>query len=209
MKSREGEIIEADGFLDTVHDSAAAQVKSRSPELGDAEVKRRGEVIGLAAVKYHLLKFSKRSTVKFDVDEALDMNGRTGPYCLYALARIRSIVRKIEAAGIASGLDLAADATKLLPTETVLLLAIAKFPATVALAVRDLEPYHVADFVYRLAKEFNSWYTASGDDGKTLHPVVQCADAATRTARVALIRVVEQALENGLRTLGIGTLDEM
>jgi len=209
MKSREGEIVEADGFLDAVHEAAAAQVRARSPGLPSAEIERRGEVIGLAAVKYHLLKFSKRSTVKFDVDEALDMNGRTGPYCLYALARIRSIVHKLEATGAPTALDLEADATRLAPAEAALLLTVARFPAAVAQTVRDLEPYHVADFVHRLGQQFNGWYTAAGPDGRTLHPVVQCTDAATRGARVALLRLVEAALESGLRALGIVTLDEM
>ncbi len=209
MKSREGEIVEADGFLDMVHEAAVAQVRARSPELAAAEIERRGEAIGLAAVKFHLLKFSKRSTVKFDVDEALDMNGRTGPYCLYAVARIRSILRRLAAAGIDPKLDVAADATRLAPPEVALLLQVARFPSAVALAVRDLEPYHVADFVHRLAQSFNSWYTAAGPDGKTLHPVVQCPDAATRSLRVSLLRTIEIALENGLRALGVGTLDEM
>jgi len=209
MKSREGEIIEADGFLDTVHNAAEAQVRSRSPELDAAEVTRRGEAIALAAVKYNLLKFSKRSTIKFDVDEALDMNGKTGPYCLYAVARIRSILRKVEAAGGATKLDLAVDAARLTPAEAQLLLATARFPAAVSQAVRDLEPYHVADHVFRLAKEFNSWYTAQAPDGTTLHPVVQCSDPATRALRVSLLRLIESALENGLRVLGIATLQEM
>jgi len=209
MKSREGEIIEADGFLDTVHDAAEAQVRSRSPELPADEAARRGEVIGLAAVKYNLLKFSKRSTVKFDVDEALDMNGRTGPYCLYALARIRSILRRIGAGGGAVALDLAVDASRLAPVEAQMLLSVARFPAAVATAVRDLEPYHVADHVYRLAKEFNSYYTAASPAGKTLYPVLQCDDPATRALRVSLLRLIETALETGLRTLGIATLEEM
>lgn len=209
MKSREGEIIEADGFLDTVEEAAGSQVRSRSPELPDAEVKRRGSRIGLAAVKYHLLKFSKRSTVKFDVDEALDMNGRTGPYCLYSLARIRSILRKVEAAGGSTKLDLAVEAERLTPAEAGLLLAVARLPETIRAAVRDLDPYHVADWVYRLAKEVNSWYTASGEDGKPLHPVVHCSDPATRALRVTLLRLVEAALERGMGLLGIGTLEEM
>ena len=209
MKSREGEIIEADGFLDTVEEAAAAQVRSRNAELPAEEVKRRGERIGLAAVKYHLLKFSKRSTVKFDVDEALDMNGRTGPYCLYALARLRSILRKAEAAGFATKLDLAADAARLAPAEAGLLLTVAKLPTAIAAGVRDLDPYHVADYVYGLAKQLNSWYTTSGDDGKPLHPVVNCQDAATRGLRLSLLRLVEAALERALTLLGIGTLDEM
>lgn len=209
MKSREGEIIEADGFLDTVHEAATAQVRSRAPELADAEVTRRGEVIGLAAVKYNLLKFSKRSTVKFDVEEALDMNGRTGPYCLYALARIRSILRRVEAAGGATRLALDVDATRLAPAEAQLLLSVARFPAAIAIAVRDLEPYHVADFVYRLAKDFNSYYTATTPDGKVRYPVLQCDDPATRALRVSLLRLIETALESSLEVLGIATLQEM
>lgn len=213
MKSREGEIIEADGFLDTVEEAAAAQVRSRNAELPAEEIARRGGRIGLAAVKFHLLKFSKRSTVKFDVDEALDMNGRTGPYCLYALARLRSILRKAEATGSAARLDgagnAAVDASRLTPAEAGIVLTIAKLPTAIAASVRDLDPYHVADYVYRLAKELNSWYTAVDAEGKTLHPVVNCQDPATRALRLSLLRLVEASLERGLTLLGIATLHEM
>ena len=59
-----------------------------------------------------------------------------------------------------------------------------------------------------LGQAFSSWYTAT-EDGKTLYPVVQCPDAATRTARIALLRLVERALENGVSALGIATVQEM
>ena len=87
MKSREGEIIEADGFLDDVEAAADAQLAERYPELDEGERRERAGTIGLSAAKYNLLRYSKNSTVKFDVDVAIDPQGRTGPYCLYALAR--------------------------------------------------------------------------------------------------------------------------
>ena len=76
----------------------------------------------------------------------------------------------------------------------------------VAIAQVTPSPYKIAN---RLAKEFNSYYTATSPDGKTLYPVVQCEDPATRVLRVSLLRMIETALENGLRMLGIRTLQEM
>ena len=66
----------------------------------------------------------------------------------------------------------------------------------------------MADFVYRLAKSFNSYYTAT-TGGRPRFPVVQCADEATRRMRTTVLRDVEAALEIGLACLGIETLDSM
>ncbi len=205
MKSREGEIIEADEFLNDVRRAAEDQVRSRSPELEDAEVQHRAEVLAMAAVKYHLLKFSKRSTVKFDVESALDMTGKTGPYSLYALARIRSIQRKLEEAADPAK----ANPALLAPQEASLLLTVARLPEAVEVATQDLEPYHLADAVYKLAKAFNSYYTARDESGGTRFPVVQCEDGELRNTRATVLAMVAQALENGLRVLGIETLEQM
>ena len=212
MKSREGEIIEADEFLDDVERAAVAQIEERAPDLGSEETARRARVLSLAAVKYHLLKFSKRSTVKFDVEEALDLQGKTGAYCLYALARIRSIRRKWEEGGAdwpTLTSDVATAQVPLADEERGLLLQVARFPKAVALAVRDLEPFHVADAVYRLARAFNAYYTASDEAGAIRFPVVGCPDEDVRNARATLLELVARSLENGLAALGIETLDSM
>ena len=73
----------------------------------------------------------------------------------------------------------------------------------------DLEPYHVADFVYRLARQFSTYYTATNAEGRTRFPVVGCPDPELQCLRILLIRAVEVALENGLAILGIRTLEEM
>jgi arginyl-tRNA synthetase len=208
MKSREGDIVEADGFLTDVEAAAAAQLAGRYPDLDAAEVARRAAVITLAAVKYQLLKYSKRSTVKFDVEAALDMNGKTGPYCLYALARLRSILRKLADQGLSVEPDPTLRPEDMADEEAALCLTVGRFPEQVALAVRDLEPFHVADFVYKLAKSFNAYYTAT-TDGRPRFPVVQCANGATRRMRTTVLRNVEAALEIGLSCLGIETLDSM
>ncbi len=209
MKSREGEIVEADEFLDDVHAGAAEQLRARSNDLPDGEVQRRAERIAIAAVKFHLLKYGKRSTVKFDVEAALDMNGKTGPYCLYAFARIQSILRKVGSDFVA-GVDFERLCGELLaPEEASLVLLVGRFPEAIAASVRDTEPLHVAEYVYRLAKSFNSYYTASDPEGRTLFPVVQCREPELKKVRVALLMLVSRALALGLASLGIETLDEM
>lgn len=212
MKSREGEIVEADSFLDDVHAAAYRGVAEREEAdapADEADLHQRAETMAMAAVKFHLLKWNKRSLVKFDVDDALNHQGKTGTYCLYALARIRSIHRKLVAEGEPVAIDGDADGNLLADSEMELLLAAARWPQAVQQAVRDLEPYHVTDYAHKLAKLFNSYFNARDAEGRTLFPVVDCADSATKRARIGLIGIVASALENALNCLGIRTLERI
>ena len=215
MKSRQGIIVEADEFLDDVHAAAeriqrdAERQSTQGASMAAQDLSQRAEVIAMAAVKYHLLKYSKTSTVKFDIEDALDLTGKTGPYCLYAVARIRSILRKVREQGVSTDLPKDLPLPAIAATETRLLHLVAKFPEVVAQAVRDLEPFHIADYAYRLAKSFSSYFSAKDGSGAAQFPVAMEPDPALRCFRIALVQLVETALENSLRTLGIETLEEM
>src|SRR3989338_3518380 len=96
MKSREGRVINADDLLDELTSLAIQEIKKRHPKLAQSEIRRRAEIIALAAAKYYLLKSRLDSKTNFDPKQSTPFPGRTGPFFLSPYARVSSIFKKVE-----------------------------------------------------------------------------------------------------------------
>jgi len=208
MKSREGTVVDADDLMDEVHRLAreetlarAAEGKAHTEGLDDEELDHRAEHIGMAAIKYFLLKFSPRKSFEYDPKGSIDFLGQTGPYCLFNYARTRSLLRK-------AGKDLSFDAEQVgrLGTERELSLLhlLMEFPPTVARAAESLDPSRIAEYLFELCKSFAFIFT-----DKANHPIVTCGDGDLRQARLMLVAAVSYTLRAGLGLLGINVLEEM
>ncbi len=209
MKSREGKVVDADDLMDQMAELAAAELRSRS-ESGrahsvggedSAEIARRAEAIAQAAIKFHLLAFAAPSTMTFDPARSIDFLGKTGPYCMNAYARTRSILAR---AGGAAEPDPEALAALGTDREMAVVRAIAAMPAELRRAGATLDPSKVVDATFEVARAFNQLYT-----DKEGHPVVGCEDPRLRRARLLLVQSVSAALATGLSLLGIEALEEM
>jgi arginyl-tRNA synthetase len=168
VSGRKGLGVKADDLLDRLVETAAAEVASRNPELSDAERRRIAEQIGIAAVRYFLIKFSRGKIIAFDIDEALSFEGETGPYLQYAVVRANNIFAKLRER---TGLDEAAVLSQLAdagrePIEQgeeaqelwALVLEAARLDEVVEGSVRALEPALVAKYAFGLAQAFNAFY---------------------------------------------------
>jgi arginyl-tRNA synthetase len=114
--------------------------------------------MGYGAVKYADLKGHRATNYRFSYDEMLSMQGNTAVYLLYAHARIASIVRKSGAdvgALVASG----AAVTLTHEREAALALHVARFPEALELAISELVPHRVTEYLYELSGVFNQFYT--------------------------------------------------
>ncbi len=203
MKSREGTVVDADDLLDELFGLAEQETRQRWPELSEADAAERARVVGLAALKYFILDVSPATTMLFDPAKSIEFTGNTGPYHLYAYARVQSIFAKagIDPAGLdLEGADLSGLGTD---EERALLQALYAFPGELARAAEGFDPSRVAAAMYAVAKAFSSFY--AGDK----HPVVKCPDPALRNARLLLTRAVAQAVGTGLDLLGIPRLEQM
>ena len=96
VSGRKGLGVKADDLLDTLIKNAGAEVVKRNPELGDAERERIAQMIGIAAVRYFMIKFSRGKVIAFDLDEALSFEGESGPYVQYAVVRANNIFQKLQ-----------------------------------------------------------------------------------------------------------------
>ena len=157
MKSREGTVVDADDLIAAMEQTA----KEISQELGkldgytEAQKETLYHTIGLGALKYYILKVDPKKRILFDPKESIDFQGNTGPFVQYTYARIQSILRKYAEMG-------AADSTAMLDTlhekEKALLKSITLFPAIVQEAAEEYSPAVIANYVYDLVKDFNSFY---------------------------------------------------
>ena len=157
MKSREGTVVDADDLIAEMEQTA----KEISQELGkldgytEAQKEALYHIIGLGALKYYILKVDPKKRILFDPKESIDFQGNTGPFVQYTYARIQSILRKYVEMGAATG---TAMPDTLHEKEKALSKSITLFPAIVQEAAEEYSPAVIANYVYDLVKDFNSFY---------------------------------------------------
>lgn len=191
MKSREGTVVDADALMDEMH----ATAKQISEELGKLDGMSSDEketlfhTIGMGALKYYILKVDPKKRILFDPKASVDFSGNTGPFIQYTHARIQSILRKVGTITVAFD-----NATSLHEKEKAVLKVLGQFPATVAAAANQYSPALVANYVYDLVKQYNSYYQEV--------PIL-VEDGKVKSLRVALCAAVGQVIQKSLGLLGI------
>ena len=203
MKSREGTVVDADDLMDEVQSMAAAKL-AESDKLQDLDSSQKDALalqIGLAALKFYLLKVDPTKRMVYNPVEALDLQGHTGPFVQYAHARLSSVLSKVGADEVqeSGGLGLAYTAWQ--PTERNLLRQFSRWAVAVQSAARENNPSHVADFAYGLATAFNRFYHEC--------PVLQEPDPDRRSFRLGLCRQTRILLHESLALLGISAPERM
>jgi arginyl-tRNA synthetase len=171
VSGRKGLGVKADDLLDTLMRNAGREVATRNPELGEAERDRIGAMIGTAAVRYFLIKFSRGKIIAFDLDEALSFEGESGPYIQYAVVRANNIFQKVqqrdkldEPALLASLRDVsAAELTGENGSHELwsLVLDASRLDEIVEQVVKTLEFSVLAKYAFSLAQAFNAFYHRS------------------------------------------------
>ena len=202
MKSREGTVVDADDLISEMQQTA----KEISQELGklDGYTEEQKEelyrTIGLGALKYYILKVDPKKRILFDPKESIDFQGNTGPFVQYTYARIRSILRKYNE--VATGKPQVTNLpTELHEKEKTLLRSIGQFPAVVQDASDNYSPALVANYVYDLVKDFNSFYQNVSILGEQ--------DPVKLDFRVALCRKISEIIAEAFKMLGIQVPERM
>jgi arginyl-tRNA synthetase len=201
MKSREGTVVDADDLVDVMVKEAAARTaeKSKVDEFSQEELSALYETIALGALKFFLLKVDPKKKMIFNPEESIDFQGFTGPFIQYTHARLKSILRKAEAEGMATTSE--TTNSPLLPLEKALLLQLEQYAETVFEAARAHSPAVIANYVYAVAKTFNSFYTE--------HSVLKAESEEKRQLRLGLCRQTADVLREGMQLLGIRVPERM
>ena len=202
MKSREGTVVDADDLIAEMVKTA----RETSDELGklqefDDDYKAQiYNMVGLGALKYFILKVDPKKTMLFNPKESIDFNGNTGPFIQYTHARICSVLRKAEEAGlkVADKIDAA---TQLNEKEMQLAKLIFDFPAVVADAGTNYSPALIANHLYSLAKEYNQFYHDCS--------ILKEEDNNVRSFRLALSKLTAKVIKTGAALMGIQVPERM
>ena len=202
MKSREGTVVDADELIATMIDDA----RKTSDELGkfkDMSEEERREIarmVGLGALKYFILKVDARKNMLFNPEESIDFNGNTGPFIQYTYARIRSIMRKAAAEGMALPAQLPADAP-LNDKEIALIQKMNDFGVVIEQAATDYSPSGIANYCYELTKDFNQFYHD--------YSILNADTQEEKLTRLVLANNVAKIIKNGMLLLGIEVPERM
>lgn len=213
VSGRRGLGVKADDLIDTVIEKALTEVRERQMTPDTVEQEAYARMIGVAALRYFLLKFTRRSTIAFDFKDALAFEGETGPYLQYGVVRARSIFRKAE--GVAAADSESVPPAAALPSASLrlylegdqgrefweLVVLAAQLEMTVQQAVAAEEPAVLAKYAFRLAQSFNNFYHH--------HRVIAEPDPARRAFLLFLVRLVSETLSSTLALLGIEVPEHM
>ena len=191
MKSREGTVVDADDIMEDMNQNAKAIAK----ELGKIDIENNQESeelyenIGMGALKYFMLKVDPKKRMLFDPKESIDFNGNTGPFIQYTYARIMSILRKNKHKIVVN------NQLCINHKEIELIKNILEFPKIIQESANSYSPAVIANYVFDLVKEFNSYYQSTTILGADTDEII--------SFRVALSKKVSDNIKSAMFLLGI------
>lgn len=206
VSGRKGLGVKADDLIDRVFAKAKGEVSRRNPTLSESEQQRTAELIGVAAVRYFMIKYSRTKIIAFDIDEALSFEGESGPYLQYAVVRANNIFQKLhERTGVSEDQLLASLAST--PPDALagdgtdhdlwnLVLEASRLDDVVEQVVRSLEFVVLAKYGFALAQMFNGFYHKA--------PIVNEEREDVRRWRAAAVVYLRRQLTRVLDLMGVG-----
>ncbi|MFN0275394.1 MAG: arginine--tRNA ligase [Chitinophagales bacterium] len=200
MKSREGTVVDADDLIDAMITDAKEFLESSEKKIDIPESAKENlyRQIGLAALKYFILKIDPKKRILFNPKESIDLHGNTGPFIQYTFARIQSVFRKLSETGFQPK---EISFNSLLPGEKELIVLLEQYPSIIQLAADTFSPAEVSNYIYHLAKTFNKFYAD--------HSIVKAESEEKLHLRAAISYRVANVLRDGLNLLGIEAPEKM
>jgi arginyl-tRNA synthetase len=205
VSGRKGLGVKADDLIDRVIEKALIEVERRQPDLPGADRRKIAESLGIAAVRYFLVKYSRTKVIAFDIDEALSFEGESGPYLQYAVVRANNIFQRLqERAGISEAALLAELATTAPDALNgadgdhelwALVLEASRLDDIVEQVVRSLEFAVLAKYGFGLAQMFNAFYHRA--------PILNEERPDVRRWRAAAVVYFRQQLTRVLDLMGV------
>jgi len=192
MASRKGNVVTGESLISDSMDVVREKMAER--ELSRDEKENIAKVVGVAALKYSILRSSLGSDIIYDFEKSISFEGDSGPYLQYTAVRANSILKKAEAEGIKGNY-------KDIPNEiTNLEKLLYQFTEVVERAYTLLEPHHIATYLTELSSAFNTFYA---------NTMIVNVDDSYSNYRMTLVQAFFETMKNGLYLLGIKTPEKM
>lgn len=198
FKTRDGGVMRLEMLISQINDAVYKKMmENRS--VDEEEAKKTSEIVGLAALKYGDLSNQATKDYVFDVERFASFEGNTGPYILYTIVRIKSILEKYQAEGNSL------DGLKVIATDNAeqmnLMLEVSKVKEVIENAADELAPHKICAYIYDLSNAFNSFYHST--------KILSESDVEKQKGYVALIRLAKEILETCIDLLGFKAPDRM
>lgn len=200
FKTREGGVMRLENLIQEINDEMFHKIKE-SRETTDEEAAATAQVVGLAALKYGDLSNQASKDYIFDIDRFTSSEGDTGPYILYTIVRIKSILTKYTENGgdvQAAMADLKAPVSD---SEKLLMMELAKYNASVEAACEEYAPHKICAYIYDLANAFNHFYHET--------KILAEEDEAKKAGWIALLVLTRDVLETSIDLLGFSAPERM
>ncbi|MGV2451998.1 UNVERIFIED_CONTAM: arginine--tRNA ligase [Ralstonia mannitolilytica] len=197
MKSREGTVVDADDLMAEMHETAKLKAIEQGKLEGLSEEAKVAsyEIIGMGALKYFMLKVDPKKKMLFNPAESIEFNGNTGPFIQYTYARTQSLLAKAD-----YQYKEISDVT-LNQYEKELIMLLTSYKTIVERAADALSPALIANYIYDLAKSYNSFYQSN--------IILKLEDENLKQFRLNISDLTAKTIKKSLELLGIGTVNRM
>ena len=198
FKTRDGGVMRLEDLINDIQNEMYSKIKENK-DIDDAEARQTADIVGLSALLYGDLSNQAVKDYVFDMERFISFEGNTGPYILYTIVRIKSILAKYEA----QGGDIASHklGVPVNSYEKDLMKVLASFPQVMEGAEAELAPHRICAFVYDLANALNSFYHET--------KILAEEDEEKKGQYIALISFTKDMLETCIDMLGFSAPDRM
>ena len=204
MKSREGTVVDADEIVDEMVSTSQKLTEElgKVKDFTSEELKDLYKIIGLGAMKFYLLRVDPKKTMIFNPEESIDFHGFTAPFVQYTYARIKSILRKESANIVLNRLTgVPVRNNNLLGLEKEVIVNLEQYPAILEQACNEKNPSVIANYIFDLAKIFNSFYAE--------HSIANAETEAKKELRLQIAGMTANTIQSGMQLMGIRVPERM
>ena len=202
FKTREGGVMRLEILISDVQEEMYKKMKSNEGiNLSDEEIRETAEIIAIAAIKYGDLSNQAPKDYVFDTDKFTSFEGNTGPYIMYTMVRIKSILRKYAEKYEGSNIESFELKEPESPEERALMLKLSNFGNMMRSAFSELAPHKVCAYIYELANEFNRFYHVT--------KIITEEDKEKREGWIALLSFTLKIFSFSVEVLGIKEAERM
>ena len=198
FKTREGGVMRLESLLTSINEEMYRKIMDNH-EIDPDEARETAKLVGLSAIKYGDLSNQASKDYIFDIDRFTSFEGNTGPYILYTIVRIKSILHKYQEAGKSlEGVKIQA-ADKM--SEKDLMLELSRFNSVMENAFDEIAPHKICSYIYDLANVFNRFYHET--------KILTEEDSTKQASYIALLLLTRDVLECCIDVLGFSAPERM
>ncbi len=202
FKTRDGGVMRLESLIRDINDEMLKKIMENPKyELTEEEAKPTAQIVGMAALKYGDLSNQASKDYIFDIDRFTSSEGNTGPYILYTIVRIKSILAKFAEEGGSCEQVYAHINAPVNQSEKQLMMELAKFNASIEAACEEYAPHKVCAYIYGLADAFNHFYHET--------KILTEEDTTKKTGWIALLILTRDVLETCIELLGFSAPERM